>query len=98
MPIGTIGRDSYGNSPKPVDIGERKRGILAIGKQLTDDQTIFPVDPKIQIVGSSSDHLIVDLSDCDINYRVGDRIPIRLGYFAIMRAFTGAGIRVKYCN
>lgn len=88
MPIGKIGADSYGHVPVFTDRGIRKRAICALGRQDVDVETMWPVDEGVEIIGASSDHLIVDVTDCEKEFKTGDRICFRLGYFAVMRAFT----------
>lgn len=88
MPWGHFGADSYGNTPAFTDRGTRKRIICALGKQDCDAETMWTVDEKAQIIGASSDHLILDVTDCDKDYRIGDAMEFRLGYYSTLRAFT----------
>ena len=98
MPIGTIGRNSYGQRPVFTDRGERVRAICAMGKQDIDHETMWPVDEGIEILGASSDHFIVDVTDAPREYRPGDIIRFRLGYFAVMRVFTSEYVQKVYLN
>lgn len=88
MPWGEIGVDSYGNKPEFTDMGIRKKAICALGKQDFDVETSRVVDENIKILGSSSDHLMLDITDSKTKYKLGDIIEIELGYFSTMRAFT----------
>ena len=54
------------------------------------------VDEGVEIIGASSDHLIVDVTDCEKEFKTGDRICFRLGYFAVMRAFTSKYVEKIY--
>lgn len=96
MPFGTIGRDSYGKRPEFTDRGWRMRAICAMGRQDVDPETMWPEDEGIEIVGASSDHFVVDITDAARRYEVGDCIRFRLGYFAAMRAFTSRYVKKKY--
>lgn len=96
MPIGTIGADSYGHTPVFTDHGIRKRIICALGRQDVDVETMWPVDEGAEIIGASSDHLIVDVTDVSHDYKVGETIKFRLGYFAVMRAFTSKYVEKKF--
>ena len=88
LPWGEIGVDSYGNAPKKrADRGIRKKAVLALGKLDCDIDTMRPVDVNMDILGASSDHLIIDVTDSQKGYKVGDCITFELGYFALMRAF-----------
>lgn len=87
-PIGKIGKDAFGNIPTFDDKGVRKRMICAMGKQDIDFGTMFPLDDKIQIFGGSSDHIILDGTDSETDYKVGDKVKFKLEYVAVLRAMT----------
>ncbi len=92
-PYGKIGRDAFGNIPEFEDLGLRKRAILAIGKEEIDFQTIIPIDKDIRILGGSSDHTVVDITDSKIDYRVGDIVEFYPLYPSLMRAFISKNIK-----
>lgn len=96
VPWGTVGVDSYGNSPAFTDRGTRLKVICALGKQDFDVETSTPVDKDIIILGASSDHLMLDVTDSNKSYKVGDTIELQLGYFSTMRAFTSRYVRKVY--
>lgn len=97
LPWGTVGVDSYGNKPEFVDRGEnRVKAICALGKQDFDPEICTPLDPGVIMLGSSSDHLMLDVTDSDREYAVGDIIQLELGYFSVMRAFTSRYVDVVY--
>lgn len=63
-PVGEITIDSFGNKPTYIDRGIRKRALLAMGKlDYALNDKIIPRQKGIEIVGSSSDHLIIDIED-----------------------------------
>ncbi|MDR2741452.1 MAG: alanine/ornithine racemase family PLP-dependent enzyme, partial [Treponema sp.] len=62
MPSGESGFDAFGKKPVFEDRGMMKRGICAAGKQDIDPSGIIPLDPGIEILGASSDHLIVNMN------------------------------------
>lgn len=96
VPKGKIGKDAFGNIPSFEDKGMRKRMICGIGKQDIDLDTMFPLDEKITILGGSSDHLILDGSECDRDYKVGDKIAFRLEYVSILRAMTSEFVTKEF--
>lgn len=97
LPWGEVGVDSYGNYPKtPVDRGIRQKAVLALGKQDCDLETLRPVDTGIEILGASSDHMILDITDSPRAYRVGDTISLELGYFSLLRAFTSRYVQKRF--
>lgn len=96
LPWGTIGRNSYGERPVFQDRGIRRRAICAVGRQSVDPETMWPLDDGVEILGASSDHLLLDVTDSGTNCRIGDTAYFRLGYFAAMRAFTSPYVEKRY--
>lgn len=97
LPWGEIGVDSYGNKPVFTDRGpKRMKAICALGRQDFDAETTVPCDPGIIILGASSDHLMLDVTDSERSYRVGDTVDLKLGYFSTMRAFTSEYVKKEY--
>jgi ornithine racemase len=88
FPMGEIGRDAFGNIPDFIDKGLRIRAICAIGKQDIPLESIMPVDRNILIVGASSDHLILDVTDSGKSYRVGSLLSFRLTYNGILKGMS----------
>ncbi|MBQ5755247.1 MAG: alanine/ornithine racemase family PLP-dependent enzyme [Oscillospiraceae bacterium] len=97
LPWGEVGVDSYGNKPTFVDRGPcRRKAVCALGKQDFDVETTVPEDPGIIMLGASSDHLMLDITDSEKDYRVGDIVRLQLGYFSTMRAFTSEYVEKVY--
>jgi len=88
VPVGETGVDAFGEKPVFVDRGIRKRAILASGRQDLKADGIQPRDKDAIVIGASSDHLIIDVSDCGREYKVGDIMEFDLGYGALLAAFT----------
>lgn len=87
-PVGNIGMDAFGRKPVFVDKGKRKRGILAAGREDIDISCIIPRDSCIGLIGASSDHLLVDFTDCSRTYRVGDVVEFDVTYGGLLAAST----------
>ena len=99
LPWGTVGVDSYGKKPEFVDRGEhRLKAVCALGKQDFDVETTVPCDPGVIMLGASSDHLMLDVTDSKENYKVGDTVRLQLGYFSTMRAFTSDYVSRRYTD
>jgi len=77
-PQGEIGMNSFGEKPKIVDEGMMVRGIAAIGKQDVILENLTPLDPKIKIIGGSSDHLLLNLADS--TYKLNDIVRFGMNY------------------
>ena len=88
VPIGETGIDAFGEKPVFTDRGVRKRAILASGRQDLKVEGIKPRDKDAIVIGASSDHLIIDVSDCRKEYRVGDIMEFDMNYGALLAAFT----------
>ena len=88
IPIGEIGVDAFGNKPTFDDRGIRKRAIVAAGKQDVKTDGLTPIDDKLIILGASSDHMIIDITDSEKKYSVGDAIDFVLDYGALLSSST----------
>lgn len=85
QPWGKIAQNAFGEQTDFTDQGNISQAILAIGRQDIDPQGISP-PPGINVIGASSDHLIVQ---CDSNdLVVGAEIVFQINYSALTRAMT----------
>ena len=87
-PFGRIGIDAFGNVPVFEDRGIRKRAILGIGRQDCKIDVIYPRTPGAEVIGASSDHTIVDVTDCEETFKVGDVLEFDVDYGALLALFT----------
>jgi predicted amino acid racemase len=88
LPIGTSAQDAFGNHPTFSDRGERRRAICALGRQDAPPEGLRPADPRIQVLGASSDHLILDVHDLERPPALGDAITFVPNYAAALQLFT----------
>ena len=95
VPIGERGRDGKGDIPEYPDRGVRLRAICAAGKQDVAWAALTPTLPGAEMIGASSDHLIVDVEDCAGQVHVGDWMDFRCGYMAVLDATTSAYVEVQ---
>ncbi len=98
MPKGLIGKDAFGNVPVHEDRGILRRAIVALGRQDADPEGIIPRNSKIRILGASSDHMIVDITDDPDHYEVGDIMSFKLKYPGLLRAMTSPYVEKVYLN
>lgn len=86
QPWGELGQTAFGqNTSSTTDQGHITQAILAIGEQDTDPKGL-KAPTGINILGASSDHLIVDSGQY---YKpVGSNIRFQLNYSAMVRAMT----------
>ncbi len=88
LPIGEIGEDAFGGKPVFEDRGKRIRGILNVGREDIDVEGIKPIDPRIIILGASSDHLLVDVTDVRPPVALGDNLKFQVNYAALLASMT----------
>lgn len=96
LPIGEVGVDAFGQKPIYEDRGIIKRAIVGIGKQDTDLDSMTPYDEKIEILGGSSDHLILDVSKSETAYKVGDIVQFEVGYGGMLKLSTSPYVEKFY--
>ena len=79
------------------DKGRRMRAILALGSQdVGDASNLIPEEPGVEIVGCSSDHTIVDVTDTGKVWRSGDVLSFKTRYANMLYAFSGDHVEVSY--
>lgn len=96
MPEGLIGRNAFGETPSFQDRGEHHRAILAIGRQDVDQDAITCLEEGAEILGASSDHLLLDLEQTKRPFALGDEIRFSLSYGGILGCFTSPYIKRQY--
>lgn len=95
LPYGENCQDAFGNIPHFLDRGTRLRAIIALGKQDTQISGLKP-DNNQQILGSSSDHIILDIENHNI--KIGDEVKFDLGYGSLLAAMTSPFIMKQFNN
>ena len=93
-PQGEIFVDAYGNKPVYTDRGLRKRALLGIGKlDVAMYEQFVPRVPGIEVLGGSSDHLIIDITDDPMPRKVGDILEFDVRYSTMMYTSASKYIR-----
>lgn len=95
-PIGEIGVNAFGERGSYTDIGPRRRAIAAIGRQDMDCGGLTPLTPGMTVVGASSDHLILDVTDCAGVPAVGGTAAFTMDYAGLLRGFTSQYVHRAY--
>lgn len=85
LPWGEIAQSAFGDNPPQADRGRIAQTILAVGRQDVDPCGLC-TPPGIEVLGMSSDHLIVDAGD--LCPPVGAEIRFQLNYSGLVRAMT----------
>ncbi len=98
VPTGEIGHNLEGQKPdfRAADSASTSlRAILDVGLLDIDIRHIYPKDKQLEIVGVTSDMLVIDLKDNPNNYRVHDRLEFGLDYMGALRVLNSKYIEKK---
>ena len=95
VPIGETGQDAFGRAPVFADRGEMLRGILNVGREDVDVDGLVPVDSDVAIVGASSDHLIINVTQLREPAALGDEVAFNLSYSALLSAMTSGYVEKR---
>ena len=95
LPFGEIGRDAFGNIPVFKNCGTHQRAIIALGKQDTLISGLS-CDRDLEILGSSSDHTVIDSQNSDLKVGVG--VNFNLDYGSLLSAMTSPFIKKQFIN
>lgn len=88
VPTGTFGTNLEGETFSPDEslLGKTsKRALIDIGLLDVDKNHIQFVDPNLEIVGATSDIIVVDLGDNAKGYKAGDLLPVKLDYLSTLK-------------
>ncbi len=88
VPFGQAGINAYGVMPQFSDKGLIRRAIVACGHQDVLCNHLVPFESELEIIGASSDHMIIDLTRSKKKYQIGDTIDFHLDYGALVSVFT----------
>jgi len=95
-PQGEIFVDAYGNKPEYIDNGMRTRALIGIGKlDVAMYEQFVPRAPGIEILGGSSDHLILDITGDSVTRKVGDILEFDVRYSTMMYTSASRYLRVE---
>ena len=94
-PVGEIFVDCFGNTSEYTNKGMRKKALLALGKlDVAYADALKPRAKGIEVLGGSSDHLILDITDDPTPRKVGDIIEFDLRYSTMLYATASRYLQV----
>lgn len=96
QPQGSVGRDAFGRTPVFLDRGMRARAILAVGRQDLGAGWLTPLDQGVELLGASSDHLIVDTTDAARELAIGTSLSFQLDYGSLVGLMTSPYVDKVY--
>ncbi|WP_299811571.1 alanine/ornithine racemase family PLP-dependent enzyme [uncultured Roseibium sp.] len=92
-PWGKIAQTAFGAMPPSGQDGSAFRTILALGRQDIDPLGLTAA-PGIEVLGASSDHLMVDTGKSYVS--AGSEMTFQLNYSALLRAMTSPFVTKTY--
>lgn len=84
-PWGTFAQTAFDTAAPLRPPGTVRQVIVALGRQDVDPTGLVP-PPGTTVLGASSDHLVLDAGDHDLD--VGDELEFQLDYRALLQAMT----------
>lgn len=82
-PDGEIGPDAFMRVNEWPDLGVRRRAIVAMGEIDLSVPFLTPTRRGVSIVGASSDHTVVDVTDADPPVTLGEELEFDAEYTAV---------------
>lgn len=82
-PAGETAHNAFGEHIPFKDKGLRKKAIVNIGRLDTDIYGLIPIEKGIEILGASSDHLMLDIEEKP-DLHVGDTVSFSMNYSALL--------------
>jgi predicted amino acid racemase len=86
LPDGEVLYDAFGQVPVFADHGDRRRAIVAMGKQDLFVDALSARRSGITYVAASSDHMVLDVTDADEPVEVGDELEFDTTYAGVATA------------
>ena len=91
VPSGEVGQDAFGTKRHFHDRGPINHALLGIGRQDVLVSGLVPLKNELLILGSSSDHLVVESRRGRL--KIGEELRFRLDYGALLAAMTSPYVR-----
>lgn len=95
FPIGETAHNAFGEHIPFRDRGLRKKAIINIGRLDTDIAGLTPLDKGIEILGASSDHLMLDV-EAKPNLQVGDLVSFGMNYSALLFSMSSIYVEKRF--
>jgi predicted amino acid racemase len=89
-PEGTIGPDAFMEVHEWPDRGVRRRAIVALGEIDLRTRSLIPTRPGVELVGASSDHLVLDVTDAQPPVRLGEELEFDTIYPAVSTGWASS--------
>lgn len=100
VPMGELGYNLTGET-KEFDSSTRGtsyRAIIDLGLLDIESSHLIPVDDNVELVGESSDMIVVDLGENPKGHKVGDLLEFRMDYMGTLRVMNSVYVEKKLAN
>ena len=98
-PQGQFCIDAFGHKPVYEDHGIRRRALLALGRaDVGELESLMPRETGITVVGGSSDHCILDVTECPRRLEMGDTVSFSLCYSHLLYLTGREDVHVTFTD
>ena len=95
--VGELEVDAFGEVGHYEDKGIRKRALVAVGRvDYGDPFNLTPCMEGVEVIGASSDHTILDVTDAKEEIRVGDVLVFRVKYSNLVYLSNTESVQIRY--
>ncbi|MDV6374753.1 alanine racemase [Deinococcus arenicola] len=92
-PSGTLGKNPFGVTAEAESNGSTShRAILDVGYLDISPQYLEPVDERLEVIGGSSDMLVLNVGDNEAGLKVGSYVKFRLKYMGALHLMNSTYI------
>jgi predicted amino acid racemase len=96
VPLGERAEDAFGERPGFEDRGRVLRALVNVGREDVDVPGLTPLDSRLEVLGATSDYLIMDVTAAEEGVRVGDELAFSLRYGALLAAMDSEYVEKRY--
>ncbi len=100
LPVGETGKNVFGESVTAKELQIHYRGIAALGRQDVPPDSVFPASQgkkvHIDVIGATSDHMVLDFGEDARTYGVGSEIRFNLDYPGLLASMTSPYVNKVY--
>ena len=89
-PDGTCGPDAFMEVHEWPDLGVRRRAIVALGEIDLRTSSLRPMRAGVTVVGASSDHLVLDVTEADPAVKLGEELGFDTVYPAVSTCWSSS--------
>ncbi len=95
-PRGLRAEDAFGGRPEFSEHGILARALVNLGREDVDIAGLMPCDRRVQVLGASSDYLVVDVTRAAEAFEVGATMTFHLNYAALLAAMDSAYVENRF--